>query len=125
MYNNDKVIIMHRNAYVEIDLEALSQNVKNIIKKYDYKYYIGVVKGNAYGHGYGIIDTLVEAAEKQVGCIGSRMTGAGFGGCTVSVVKKDCVESFIENVGKYYLDKIGYDASFYIAQVEDGIIEEM
>ena len=71
------------------------------------------------------LDTLVEAAERQVGCIGSRMTGAGFGGCTVSVVKKDCVESFIENVGKYYLDKIGYNASFYIAEVEDGIIEEM
>lgn len=52
---------MHRNTYVEIDLEALSQNVKNIIKKYDYKYYIGVVKGNAYGHGYGIIDTLIES----------------------------------------------------------------
>lgn len=52
---------MHRNTYVEIDLEALSQNVKNIIKKYDYRYYIGIVKGNAYGHGYGIIETLIEA----------------------------------------------------------------
>ena len=71
------------------------------------------------------LDTLVEAAEKQVGCIGSRMTGAGFGGCTVSVVEKDFVDSFIDNVGKYYLDKIGYNASFYIAEVEDGIIEEM
>ena len=58
-------------------------------------------------------------------CISFISTGAGFGGCIVSVVKKDCVNGFIENVGKYYLDKIGYNASFYIAEVEDGIIEEM
>ena len=51
---------MHRNTYVEIDLKNIANNVKNIIKNYDYKYYIGVVKGNAYGHGYGIINTLIE-----------------------------------------------------------------
>lgn len=70
------------------------------------------------------LDVLVESAQRQVGCIGSRMTGAGFGGCTVSVVRKDCINSFIDNVGKDYLDKIGYNASFYIAEVEEGIIEE-
>ena len=70
------------------------------------------------------LDTLVEGAERQVGCIGSRMTGAGFGGCTVSLVEKDKVESFIQNVGKYYKEKIGYDASFYVAEIADGIIDE-
>ena len=69
------------------------------------------------------LDALVEATEFQVGCIGSRMTGAGFGGCTVSLVEKDKVESFIENVGKYYREKIGYDASFYVAEIADGIID--
>ena len=51
------------------------------------------------------LDTLVENAWEQEGVIGSRMTGAGFGGCTVSIVKTDCVDKFIENVGKAYLEK--------------------
>ncbi len=70
------------------------------------------------------LDALVEAAETQEGCIGSRMTGAGFGGCTVSLVKKTCVEEFINSVGKAYEEKIGYPASFYVAEIADGIIEE-
>ena len=49
---------------------------------------------------------------KQDGVIGSRMTGAGFGGCTVSIVKNDNIDAFIENVGKEYKDTIGYAADF-------------
>ena len=66
------------------------------------------------------LDTLVENAWKQEGVIGSRMTGAGFGGCTVSIVKTDCVDKFIENVGKAYLEKIGYAADFYVVEIGDG-----
>lgn len=66
------------------------------------------------------LDTLVENAWEQEGVIGSRMTGAGFGGCTVSIVKTDCVDKFIENVGKAYLDKIGYAADFYVVEIGDG-----
>jgi galactokinase len=66
------------------------------------------------------LDTLVELSWKQDGTVGSRMTGAGFGGCTVSIVKKDKAEEFIKNVGKGYRDKIGYDADFYIVEVSEG-----
>ena len=66
------------------------------------------------------LDTLVENAWEQEGVIGSRMTGAGFGGCTVSIVKTDCVDKFIENVGKTYLEKIGYAADFYVVEIGDG-----
>ena len=66
------------------------------------------------------LDTLVEAALKQEGVIGSRMTGAGFGGCTVSIVKNDNIDAFIENVGKEYKDTIGYAADFYVVEVGDG-----
>ena len=66
------------------------------------------------------LDTLVENSWKQEGVIGSRMTGAGFGGCTVSIVKNDCVDAFIENVGKAYLEKIGYAADFYVVEIGDG-----
>lgn len=66
------------------------------------------------------LDTLVDAALKQDGVIGSRMTGAGFGGCTVSIVKNDAIDAFITNVGKEYLDTIGYAADFYVVEVGDG-----
>lgn len=66
------------------------------------------------------LDTLVEAAWKQEGVIGSRMTGAGFGGCTVSIVKNEEVEKFIEEVGREYAEKIGYRADFYVVEVGEG-----
>ncbi len=66
------------------------------------------------------LDTLVEEAWKVDGVIGSRMTGAGFGGCTVSIVKDEAVDTFIENVGKSYKEKIGYAADFYVVEIGHG-----
>ena len=66
------------------------------------------------------LDTLAEEAWKQEGVIGSRMTGAGFGGCAVSLVKEECVESFIKNVGEAYEKKIGHKADFYVVSVGGG-----
>lgn len=66
------------------------------------------------------LDTLVEEARKIEGTLGSRMTGAGFGGCTVSIVKEDAVETFITRVGKGYTDRTGLKADFYVAEVGDG-----
>ena len=66
------------------------------------------------------LDTLVEEAWKIDGVIGSRMTGAGFGGCTVSIVKDEAIDSFIEKVGKAYEAKIGYAADFYVVEIGNG-----
>jgi len=66
------------------------------------------------------LDTLVETSWEQEGVIGSRMTGAGFGGCTVSIVKDESVDAFIENVGKVYLERIGYAADFYVVEIGQG-----
>jgi galactokinase len=66
------------------------------------------------------LDTLVEQARKVEGVLGSRMTGAGFGGCTVNLVREDKVQEFIERVGKAYNKVIGHDASFYITEAGDG-----
>ncbi len=66
------------------------------------------------------LDTLVEEAWKVEGVIGSRMTGAGFGGCTVSLVKDEAIDTFKEQVGKAYLAKIGYKADFYVVEIGDG-----
>ena len=66
------------------------------------------------------LDTLAELAWAQDGVIGSRMTGAGFGGCTVSLVKNDAIPAFKERVGQGYTEKIGYAPSFYVAGIADG-----
>jgi len=67
------------------------------------------------------LDTLVELAREIEGVIGSRMTGAGFGGCTVSIVRNDAVETFISKVGRAYKERIGYDAEFYVVSIGDGV----
>lgn len=69
------------------------------------------------------LDTLVEAAWKIDGVIGSRMTGAGFGGCTVSIVKDEAVDRFIDQVGKTYKETIGYAADFYVVEIGSGPCE--
>ncbi len=66
------------------------------------------------------LDTLVEEAWNVEGVIGSRMTGAGFGGCTVSIVKDEAVDTFIARVGKAYKEKIGYSADFYAVEIGAG-----
>ena len=66
------------------------------------------------------LDTLVEEARKINGVIGSRMTGAGFGGCTVNLLREETVDAFMEQVGSEYKKKTGYTPEFYIAEPSDG-----
>ncbi len=67
------------------------------------------------------LDVMVEEALKIEGTIGARMTGAGFGGCTVNIVKQDAIENFVENVSKNYFERTGLTAEIYIATVGDGV----
>ena len=92
------------------DLEELGRltNASHVSLKYDYE-----VTGKE-------LDTLAENAWGQPGCLGARMVGGGFAGSAIAIVKKSAADEFKENVGKIYRDKIGYDASFYDAEVVDG-----
>ena len=68
----------------------------------------------------GEIDILVDLAQAMPGVIGSRITGGGFGGCTVSIVKDEAIDDFIKNVGEAYKKRIGYAADFYVVEIGDG-----
>lgn len=66
------------------------------------------------------IDILVDLAWKTEGVIGSRITGGGFGGCTVSIVKNEAVDTFVDEIGKAYFEKVGHRAEFYVVDIGDG-----
>ncbi len=67
------------------------------------------------------LDTLAEVSQKQEGCLGARMTGAGFGGCAIALVHKDKIDTFIENVQNAYVKAIGYKAGFFVCETGDGV----
>ena len=98
------------NAMQDGDLEKLGRliDASHVSLHYDYE-----VTGQE-------LDTLAEASWAQPGVLGARMIGGGFGGSAVAIIKKDQAEEFKKNVGKIYRDKIGYDASFYDAEIVDG-----
>ena len=109
VYENQRTIQAVK-ALTDGDIAAFGQlmNASHVSLRDDYE-----VTGNE-------LDTLVEEAWKCTGVIGSRMTGAGFGGCTVSIVENDAIDTFIEKVGTAYKEKIGYAADFYVVEIGDG-----
>lgn len=109
VYENQRTIKAVK-ALKSKDISLLGQlmNASHISLQYDYE-----VTGKE-------LDTVVEAAWKQEGVIGARMTGAGFGGCAVSIVKAASIDAFIKNVGEEYKEEIGYEASFYVVEIGDG-----
>ena len=66
------------------------------------------------------IDILVDMAQAMPGVLGSRITGGGFGGCTVSIVRNDAVDGFISQIGKTYQEKVSHEAEFYVVDIGDG-----
>lgn len=66
------------------------------------------------------IDILVDLAWQIPGVVGSRITGGGFGGCTVSIVKNDAVDTFINTIGPAYKEKVGHEAEFYTVDIGSG-----
>jgi galactokinase len=68
------------------------------------------------------LDVLVELAWKQPGTLGARMTGAGFGGCTVNLVRADAAEAFAEAVRRGYQDALGLRAEIYVCRASDGAL---
>ena len=67
------------------------------------------------------LDTLVDLAMRHPGVLGSRMTGGGFGGCTITLIRENETASFIEKTGAAYKEKTGLTASFYVAEPGDGV----
>lgn len=108
--NENERTIRATKAMKDNDLEKLGHliNASHVSLHYDYE-----VTGKE-------LDTLAEAAWKRDGVLGARMIGGGFGGSAIAIVKKDKAEEFKKNVGKIYHDKVGYDASFYDAEIVDG-----
>lgn len=109
VYENQRTIKAY-NALKADDLEAFGKymNASHISLRDDYEV------------SCDEIDILVDLAWQIPGVIGSRMTGGGFGGCTVSIVKNDAVDDFIEKVGEGYQARTGHRAEFYVVDVGEG-----
>lgn len=109
VYENDRVretVEVLKQGNLERFGELLTASHLSLKEDYD-------ITGNE-------LDTLVDAALSQEGVLGARMTGAGMGGCAIALVHEEKVNSVIEKVQKKYTEAIGYEASFYVAEVGDG-----
>nr|WP_196771758.1 galactokinase [Clostridium pasteurianum] len=109
VYENDRVI----SAFDSLNKGQLEEFGRLLIESHDSLKNLYEVTGKE-------LDTLVEEALKVEGCIGARMTGAGFGGCAIALVKKDKIEEFTEKVKKTYAGRIGYEPSFYFSGIGEG-----
>ncbi len=115
-----------RRAYFAVNEEKRTKDAVAALKKNDILTFGSLIKeaGESLHKDYDAtceeIDVLVDEANKQKGCIGSRETGGGWGGNTVSIVKDEDIEAFESNVGKTYKEKTGLNADFYALEIGDG-----
>lgn len=109
VFENQRTI-QATKAMTDGDLEKLGRliNASHVSLHFDYE-----VSGTE-------LDTLAEAAWQQPGVLGARMIGGGFAGSAIAIVKKDQAENLKQKVGEIYREKVGYDASFYDAEIVDG-----
>lgn len=113
--------VVSENYRVEESLKALKQNNLSLFGKLMNASHVSL-RDNYEVTGTEL-DTLVEASLKVDGVIGSRMTGAGFGGCTISLVNKESLKRFYEQVGEEYNKKTGLNAEFHLFRPADGVCE--
>jgi galactokinase len=67
------------------------------------------------------LDTIVEFCRNYSGCIGARMTGAGFGGCAIALVEKNEIENFTERLTEFYKNKISYEPTVFASEIGNGV----
>lgn len=124
--NSVKDPIARRRAYFAVNEEYRTNLAVKALKENDILTFGELINQSGDGLRYDYeatcdeIDVLVDTARKQKGCVGSRETGGGWGGNTISIVKEENVEEFIENVGKEYQSKTGLEAGIHELSVGDG-----
>ncbi len=113
------VHVIYENERVKTAADALKNNDFEKLGKLLIDSHISL-KNNYEVTGFEL-DTLFEVAMAQKGCVGSRMMGAGFGGCTINIVEKDCIYDFKRNVLEEYRKKTGLYPDFYLCEAEQGV----
>jgi galactokinase len=122
------VIVLMRARHVVEEIDRVLQSVEalkgnDLVRFGQMMIGSGVSLRDLYEVTCKELDVMVEEALKVEGVLGARMTGAGFGGCTVSLVRDDMVDTFISQVGKAYSERTDFTADFYVADIGDGVTE--
>lgn len=121
-------VIRKRARHVVEEIDRVLQSMK-VLQENDLAAFgqLMIASHRSLQHLYEVtgkeLDTMVDAALEVEGVLGSRMTGAGFGGCTVSLVHEDQIETFIAQVGEKYTTATGLTAAFYVCDIGDGVME--
>ncbi|MFD0960864.1 galactokinase [Paenibacillus chungangensis] len=119
-------VVCNRARHVVEEIDRVLQSIE-ALKNNDLERFGALMNGShdslrdLYEVTGAELDAMVEAAREVEGVLGSRMTGAGFGGCTVSLVHEDSVEAFIAEVGQRYKETTGLTADFYVCSIGNGV----